>query len=119
MLELWAKKNNIDIILLQETKVNQAGVEKRKHYTIFFSESVEAEGPTTHAGVAIMIKNSMLESVLEINPIDERLMSITLRGPVHTTFINTYMYTAKDTEKKDIPNSANIIRNTRNTDQHL
>ena len=33
--EIWAKKSNIDIILLQETRVNLAGVERRKHYSIF------------------------------------------------------------------------------------
>ena len=35
MLELWASKEKIDIILIQETHINQAGVEKRKNYTIF------------------------------------------------------------------------------------
>ena len=41
MLELWAKKNNIDIVLLQETRINLAGVERRKHYT-FFPKQKEA-----------------------------------------------------------------------------
>ena len=38
-------------------------------------------------------------SNLEINPIDERLMTITLRGIIPTTFINTYMETAEHHEK--------------------
>ena len=104
MLEMWAKKENIDIILIQETHVNQAGVERRKEYTIFFSENDKLlddagnQKKITHAGVAIMVRNKLLDSILEINPIDDRLMSITLRGAVQTTFINTYMYTAENTE---------------------
>ena len=35
MLEMWAKSKDVDIILLQETKINQAGFERRKHYSIF------------------------------------------------------------------------------------
>ena len=46
-----------------------------------------------------MIANKLLDSILEINPIDDRLMSVTLRGAVHTTSINTYLYTAENCEK--------------------
>ena len=59
------KKQNIDIILLQETHVYQAGVERRKEYTIFFSETEQLKDDAgkqknvTHAGVAIMIRNKM------------------------------------------------------------
>ena len=48
-----------------------------------------------------MVKNSLLNNVLEINPIDDRLMSITLDGPVLTTFINTHMETAENHEKNE------------------
>ena len=41
MLEIWAKENNVDIVLLQETHINQAGMERRKHYTLFCSENEE------------------------------------------------------------------------------
>ena len=43
MLELWAKREHIDIVLVQETHINQAGMERRRHYTIFFSENEEME----------------------------------------------------------------------------
>ena len=98
MLELFANKSNIDIILLQETHFSQAGVERRRHYTTCFSEKEEIDEKTISSGVGIMIRSSLLGAVMEINPIDGRLMSITLRGTVHTTFINAYMEMAKKQE---------------------
>ena len=80
-------------------------MERRKHYTILLSENVEIEEKVIIAGVGLMIKNSLLGSILELNPVDERLMSVTLRGTVQTTFINAYMETAKTIGKtrKDTP----------------
>ena len=46
-----------------------------------------------------MIMNKHLGKIVDVDPIDDRLMAITLRGTVTYTFINTYMYTAKDPEK--------------------
>ena len=78
LLETWAEVNEVDIILLQETKINQSGIEKRKDYTIFFSGD-NTEEEHTEAGVAIMIKNSLLNTVIDVIPIDDRIMTITIR----------------------------------------
>ena len=42
-IEIWAIKNNIDIILLQETKINQAGLERREN-TQFFQRKQRHRG---------------------------------------------------------------------------
>ena len=46
-----------------------------------------------------MIKNKHLNKIMDIDPIDDRTMKIVMKGTVPHTFINTYMYTAKDHEK--------------------
>ena len=46
---------------------------------------------TTHTGVGVMINNKIINAVLEINPYDDRFMSITLRGSVNSTFISAYI----------------------------
>ena len=43
-----------------------------------------------------MVRNDLLNHIHAINPIDDRLMSITLKGTVQYTFINTYMHTAQN-----------------------
>ena len=75
-------------------------VERRERYTIFFSSADDNNSDKTEAGVAIMTMNKHLGKIIDVDPIDDRLMAITLRGTVTYTFINTYMYTSKDPEKK-------------------
>ena len=104
LIETWMTKHDIDILLLQETKINVTQKETREHHTIFFSgsEGNEEEGHNdfTHAGVAIMIKNKHLNKIADIEPIDDRMMKIHLRGQaVTTTIINVYMYTAENTDR--------------------
>ena len=45
-----------------------------------------------------MIKNELLKMTEDIDTIDDRLMTLTLRGTVPHTFTNTYMYTAENHE---------------------
>ena len=74
-------------------------MEKRGEYTLFLSGSGNGQD-RTEAGVGILIKNKLLNTLIEIIPIDDRLMTVTLRGKnMSYSFINTYMYTAKDHEK--------------------
>ena len=98
-LEIWAKDNDVDMVMIQETWTNMCAVERREHYTTFFSSDDDNETDRTEAGVAIMIANKHLNKVVDIEPTSDRLMAITLRGTVTYTFINTYMYTASNPEK--------------------
>ena len=48
-----------------------------------------------------MIRNKHINKIEEINPLDDRLMSITMKGKLPHTFINPYMYTAENCEKNE------------------
>ena len=58
-------------------------------------------GDRTEAGVAFMIRNSLLKYVLDIKPINDRLIILTLRGTVALNIFNGYFYT-KTNEKMKI-----------------
>jgi exonuclease III len=98
-LEIWAEEHKIDISLIQETWIYQCAVERRAKYTIFFSSDDNNLNNRTEAGVAIMIKNKHLNKIIDIEPISDRLMSISLRGTVTYTFVNTYMHTSAHPDK--------------------
>ena len=88
-VEKWMIKHNIMILGLTETRGNQNTRETRKQYTWFFS----GEGGRSEytAGVAIVIQNKFIQYVDDIEPIDYRLIPLTLRGTIETTIAITYM----------------------------
>ena len=76
-VEKWMTKHNKMILGLTETRGNQNTRETRKQYTWFFSGE---EGRSEYtAGVAIVIQNKFIQYVDDIEPIDDRLMYLTLR----------------------------------------
>ena len=54
----------------------------------------------THAGVAIVINNELLNYIKEIEPINDRIMTIAFAGTLPTTFVCNYSPTAKATEEE-------------------
>ena len=48
-----------------------------------------------------MIRNKHINKIQEINPLDDRLMTITMKGKLPHTFINPYMYTAENCDKNE------------------
>ena len=88
-VERWMTRQNIMIARIQETRSKQNTRESRKQYTWFFSGEGGREEYT--AGVAIIINNKYLQYVKDIEPIDDRLMYLTLNGRIDTTIIVTYM----------------------------
>ena len=87
--EKWMKKDSINTLGLQETRANQNTRETRKQYT-WFSSSERGRKEQTH-GVGVIIHNSFMQYIEDIELIDDRLMYITLRGTMPTTIIITYM----------------------------
>ena len=88
-IEKWMKSKDIKILALQETRVNQNTRESRKQYTWFFSGEGGRKEYT--GGVAIIVHNSYLQYIEDIEPITDRIMYITLRGTMPTTIITVYM----------------------------
>lgn len=60
---------------MQETRANQNTRGTRKEYK---------------AGVGIIVHNSFMQHIEDIEPIDDRLMYVTLRGIMHTSIMITY-----------------------------
>ena len=82
--------NNISIIALQETKSPQSKRETRKNYTWYFSGN--GENRCNH-GVGTVIRNDLAKHIEDIEPIDERLMYITLASTLPINIVVTYMPT--------------------------
>ena len=105
------KAKSIKILALQETKINLNAKEQRTHYTFFFSgdtTNLKQNGDIndyTHAGVAIVISNELLNYIQDINPINDRIMTITLGYVKPLTIICNYSYPA--TKNHDIDTKIN------------
>ena len=95
-IEIYMRENDINILLIQETFVNTTCIETRKNYTFYFSgdgNRSNTKGEVdkyTPAGVGIVINNELRNYIEDIDPINDRIMSITLGNTMPTTFINNY-----------------------------
>ena len=91
-IETWMKHNNVRIMALQETHVKHNTRESREMYTWFFSG--EKEGNGFIAGVAFVVANELLKYVLDIEPVTDRLCTLTLNYVMPVTLVNTYILQA-------------------------
>ena len=97
--EDWMKKQDISILALQETKSGHSKRETRKDYTWYFSGNGEER---CHHGVGLVIRKDIAKHIEDIEPINDRLMYITIDGTIQINIIVAYMPTAIDpTEIKD------------------
>ena len=72
-VEEWMKRKQIDILLLQETKVGRTQEVNRKHYTWLLSGN--DEGNFTHYGVGVVIRNDLRGRIIEKQGGGDRMMS--------------------------------------------
>ena len=101
LIERYMKQNNIDIGLITETHINTNNKETRKEHTYYFSGGDTKDHH--YAGVAIIVKNELQNYIEDIQPINERLMRITLSLAIPVTLIAVYAHTAMEeyeTKKK-------------------
>ena len=92
-VENWMKTNNISILALQETKSAHSKRENRKDYIWYFSGNGKER---CHQGVGIVIRKDLAKHIEDIEPINERLMYITIDGTIQVNLIVAYMPTAID-----------------------
>jgi len=85
------KENNISIVALQETKSPQSKRETRKDYTWYFSGN--GENRCNH-GVGLVIRNDLAKHIEDIEPINDRLMYITIASTLPINIIVAYMPTS-------------------------
>ena len=108
------KENKVDILVLHETKSPQNKRETRKDHTWYFSGN--GSNKCDH-GVAIIVKNQLTKHILDIEPINERLMYIILDSTLPTKIINTHIPTSvasADDKEKGYTNLQNIYDKLRN-----
>ena len=100
LIEQYMKTWKIDFAVITETHINTNHVEIRKEFTWYFSGGDTKEHH--FAGVAIVIRNKWKNSVEDIQPINERIIYITLSHTIPITIIGAYAPTAEATpDNKD------------------
>lgn len=102
LIEKYMIENEIDIGILTETHINTNNKETRKKITYYFSGGGTKE--QHYAGVAIIIKNELNNYIEDIQPINERLMIITIKSTIPITIVAVYAHTAQYTllEKQNL-----------------
>ena len=89
-IEKWMERNDVDILVLQDTKSKHNSREARKQYTWYFS-SENPTNPNYTTGVGTVIRNKLVKHITHIEPINDRLMFLVLNHTMPVTIINTYM----------------------------
>ena len=86
-VEQWMKQKDISIAMIQETRIGTNSRESRNEYTWFFSGEKQHQNNYI-AGVGIVVKNSILKHLIDIEPVSDRVMWATWRGTINITTIN-------------------------------
>ena len=110
-VDKWMETKGIDILLLQETKVNTECTETRDYSHMFFATEVPRslvdavekdraagkkiakerwERATEKRGIGIAVAKKMMPFIQDIEAISGRIMTITIKGAPDYTIINTY-----------------------------
>ena len=100
MVEIWMKSNDVNILLLQETKTRQNVREVRKDFVWFFSGEAHQQ-EYTH-GVGFVIRQHIVKHIVDIHPHSDRLAVAVLKiGATFTlNLISAYAPHAGRTEEE-------------------
>ncbi len=115
-VEAWMKRNNIAILLLQETHTAMDSREARGNYTWYFSGEKKLIEEQWTAGVGVVIDNKHVQHIMDVEPINDRVIRIMIKGRLPTTMIGAYMPQAGRSEEdrdKAYENLSRIIRKYR------
>ena len=95
------KEKEVWITGLQETRIGQDSRESRKEYTWYFSGEKHKDKKKVH-GVGCVINNKIIQHIEDIEPINERIMTVTLKAILPIKIIICYAPIAnRDTEEKE------------------
>jgi len=103
LIEKYMDQHNIDVMFVQDTKVKFNQKERKTKYTWFNSgeNPIYSQKPFS-SGVAFVIRNTYLNYIKEITPVNDRIITMTLYAAMPITFISAYAPTAdKTTEQKE------------------
>lgn len=101
-LVMELNKQKIKILALQETRFTDEDTMDYGNYRIFKSKTTRKVGRNTPMlGMAFLVHKSIIGSIREITPINERLMTMRLQCTKKTnTMINVYAPTNQDNKKQ-------------------
>ncbi len=74
------KKHNTGILFLLETHAAVDSRETRGSYTWYSSGEKRLEGVQWTAGVGVVIENKLTQHITDIEPRNDRIIRITLKG---------------------------------------
>ena len=92
-IEHHMKHKGIDILTMQETHIGEDSRETRTNYSWYFSGGTSGL-KTIYHGVGIIIRTGLRNYVLDIETVNERLMTMKLRGQIDIHIIAAYAPTA-------------------------
>ena len=98
MVEEWMGKRNIKIAGIQDTHQTINSVENRNNYKWFHSGEKNGEEGSRYAGVAFVVHNELLNYIKDIEPINDRMIVLTLGYAMEITITNAYAPTADKSE---------------------
>ncbi len=90
-VEAWMKKHNIAILFLQETHSAWDSREARGSYTWYFSGEKKLLEEQWTAGVGVVIDNKHIQHVEDVEPLNDRMIRLTIKGSMPTTMLGVYM----------------------------
>ena len=97
-IENWMYNSGVKVMAVQETHIPTSHQEVRKHYTWYFSGASTDPQKAIHTGVAIVVANDFRNYVKDVEPINDRIMAVTLRGPIPVKIYSVYAPTAMASE---------------------
>ncbi len=90
-VEAWMKKNDIAILFLQETHSAWDSREARGNYTWYFSGEKKLLEEQWTAGVGVVIENKHIQHVEDVEPMNDRMIRLAIKGSMPTTMLGVYM----------------------------
>ena len=104
-IEAWVKTQDIDILAIQETHISCDQQERRANYTWYMSgtKRLRNEGQC-EAGVGFVIKNNILQYVIDIEPVNDRICRLELNyiAPISLICIYTPQAYRPSEEKETV-----------------
>ena len=110
-IDEWAPQRQIDVVMVQETRINNTAKEEKQKQMWFFSTSTDfkdvkqvekkraAGGRATRAewkqalenhGVGALVTNKLVKDIEEVEPVNGRLMKVVMDSTPRLHVINGY-----------------------------
>ena len=101
-IEKWMKENEIMVLALQDTRIEQNQKEARGAYTWYMSgENKQKEIEKYVAGVGLVIDNNFAKYVEDVIPHTDRIIQLKLKGTCKINIFSIYLPPATTTKGEE------------------